>query len=335
MVEFTGPRELHVIREPLPLPLLEDQLVVRTACSLVSTGTELKVFRGDFDSAERQDLTIAGLDEAPMSYPLRYGYSLVGEVVATGASPLAKAWLGKRVFSFSPHCSACVVSRDAVLEIPDAVSFEDAAFLPSVETALALVMEARPVLGERVAVVGQGLIGALVSGVLSTMGADVTVFDTNPERLRASQSFNPHATVAAAAAAASDFDVAIEVTGQGGGLQTAIDATGKGGRVVLGSWYGEEPLALRLGLRFHRSGIKLIPSQVSLVPPELRERWTKARRFDLAWRLTQQLRPSRLVVGCDGGGAAAVSLDTAAVKAAYMRLDQGLALSSLFYSHSD
>ena len=83
------------------------------------------------------------------------------------------------------------------------------------------------------------------------------------------------------------------MTGSGGGLQAAVDATRDAGRVVVGSWFGDDPLALRLGARFHRSQLTLKASQVSFVPPELTGRWSKARRFELAWRFVAWLRPSR------------------------------------------
>jgi hypothetical protein len=205
------------------------------------------------------------------------------------------------------------VSQENVISIPDDVCFEDAAFLPSIETALSLVMDARPMLGERVAVIGQGLIGTLVSLLLVTaMNADVTVVDTDQRRLAASARCNPLAKtwngrhIDVSVDSLLDFDVAIEVSGHLGGLQTAIDATGSGGRIILGSLYGESIGNVKLGTRFHRSGISLRASQVSLIPPELRSRWTKERRFDLAWQLLKALQPSQLLkvpsVPLQGGG---------------------------------
>jgi hypothetical protein len=164
-VEFTAPGDLRVVREEVPL-LLEGEVRIRTACTLVSTGTELKVFSGDISEAEPLDLTIQGMSNKAPQYPVRYGYSLVGTVEAVGAGVDEADWLGQRVFAFSPHSTVAITQASSVLLIPPDVSFEDAAFLPSVETAVSLVMAAKPMLGERVGVMGQGLIGQLTALVL-------------------------------------------------------------------------------------------------------------------------------------------------------------------------
>lgn len=298
-----------------------------------------KIFRGDFDSSEPADTTLAAL-QAPLRHPLRYGYSLVGTVVQAAEAAAdgsgGPQWLGRRVFSFSPHASMVAVDASALLEVPPGLAAEDAVFLPAVETALALVMDARPLVGERVCVVGQGLIGLLVGAVLGACvpGAHLTLADTNAERLKAGGAWTPDATLWDPSNGApwgpgggGDFDVSIEVSGHPSGLQAALDHTGRGGRLVLGSLYGEAPAALRLGLRFHRSGLTLRASQVSAVPPELAARWGKERRFQEAWALVRRLRPSRML------GGRRVALESAAVQGAYERLDRGEDLTALFVSH--
>jgi len=133
------------------------------------------------------------------------------------------------------------------------------------------------------------------------------------------------------------------------GLQTALDLVGLGGRVVLGSLFGEGAVPLRLGMRFHRSGVSLQASQVSLVPPELSTRWTKERRFGLAWDLVRAIRPSRLLLpaehaeaGEEGAAGAyedttateipceAVSLESKIAQEVYERLDRGDIITALF-----
>lgn len=327
-VEFTGPKNLTVMDVEIPIPG-PGQVLIKTVCSLISTGTELKIYRGDFDNSEKLDLTISEMDSS-LAYPMRYGYSLTGTVAAVGSDSL-NHWLGKRVFSFSPHSSAIVINEESILDIPDDVSFEDAAFFPSVETALSLVMDARPLVGEKIAVIGQGLIGQLIGAVLmNSFGGDVTLVDTNQNRLvTAKKWINDSITWNPSLGPRSQlegFDVAIDVSGHYSGLQTAIDSTGRGGRVILGSWYGESVCPLHLGLRFHRSGIKLQSSQVSHISPELRERWTKSRRFDAAWRLTQKLKPSRMLQRQHY-----VEMNQNLLKAAYDRLDRGVDVTALIY----
>jgi len=286
-VEFIAPEMLHVVEEDIPA-LKGSQLRIRTECSLISTGTELKIFRGELlheDDDEPLDATLADMKDCSLKYPLRYGYSLVGVVEQVGADLQAEEWVGKRVFAFSPHTSVAVLDATSVQIIPEGISFEDAVFLPSVETAVSLVMAALPMLGERVAVVGQGLIGQLTAAVVRSMmpSIELTVFDVVDEKLSIGKQFfgggasnvrftNPK-QVEPTSHQQPVFDVCVEVSGSISGLQLAIDSTIAGGRVVIGSWYSSSSetsntnrAALRLGTRFHRSGIQLITSQVSSIP---------------------------------------------------------------------
>ena len=137
------------------------------------------------------------------------------------------------------------------------------------ETAVSLIQDANPTLGERVAIVGQGLIGVLTAAVLADSGFDVTVIDISKERLDVSKSFspsvqtwNPSSSESSSINSSIKFDVCIELTGRLKGLQTAIDNTGYGGRVIVGSWFSGSEEVLRLGTIFHRSHISIKASQV-------------------------------------------------------------------------
>lgn len=324
-VEFLSPGNVHIVEEAVP-KVGSNQLLIRTSCSLISTGTELKVFKGDLDPDEPTDLTIDSLKEK-MTYPLRYGYSLVGEVVAVGDGVVEADWLGKLVFSFSPHSSAVVIDVSSAMLVPEGIAPEDAVFLPSVETAVSFVQAARPNIGERVLVVGQGLIGMLTGAVMTQLSnADTTIADVSEKRLAAASSFNSKATPwnpTAPRSGVPAFDLTVEVSGHPGGLQTAIDSTGSNGRIVIGSWYGEKPTQVKLGLRFHRSGIQLQTSQVSNIPPELTGRWDKKRRFDLTWDTIRLIKPSRLISSVS-------PLRSEDVLAAYIRLEKGEDVTVLF-----
>ena len=333
-VEFLSPGVVHVVQEPVP-SIGIDQLLVRTTCSLVSTGTELKIFSGDLDSDSPADLTISGMEDK-MTYPLRYGYSSVGRVVAVGSALNQAEWMGKLVFSFSPHSSAVVVDASSVMEVPQGIEPEDAVFLPSVETAVSLVQAARPNVGERVLVVGQGLIGLLTGAVMThhLPYTETTVSDISETRLRVALKFNERAKIWNPLlwnpwfnfdAGESDYDLSIEVSGNPKGLQTAIDNTGVNGRIVVGSWYGEKPAPLILGLKFHRSGLQLITSQVSNIYPELTGRWSKKRRFDLTWETLKQIKPSKLI-------SSVAVLKSDEVLDAYIRLQKGEDVTVLFKS---
>ena len=332
-VEFLGARRVRVVEEAVEA-LGAGQVLIETSCSVISTGTELKVFRGDVDPDEPADLTIAGLQEESMRYPMRYGYSLVGVVVKTGEGVDPGEWLGKRVFTFSPHSSAVVAPISGLMPVPDGIADEDAAFLPAMETAVSLAMAAAPLMGEKVAVIGQGLIGLLTGAVLKAANVDVTLVDVSPSRLQSAKNFVPQASLCNPASdeKTSDFDVVVEVSGAAGGLQGAVDMTGKNGRVVLGSLYGENELSLKLGLQFHRSGIQLITSQVSNIPPSLKGRWTKKRRFDLSWDFIRRIRPSRVLLEGEGHHDAQLArtfLTSDSVQETFKRLERGEIVTSL------
>jgi len=295
--------------------------------SLISSGTELKIFKGNFEEAPL-DINIDDMKHMTMRYPLQYGYSLVG-LVTRCASDLtdASTLVGRLVFTFSPHSSLIQVHRNSIQLVPYGIRAEDAIFLPSIETALSIVHDAKLNEGESVAVMGQGLIGLLVNAILShqrrfkvgRLGTDifnsVAVFDTSIDRLLvasamgADQCLTPSEILAAGL-----FDVCIEVSGNPRALQSAIDRTKPGGRIVIASWYGNNAVSLKLGMDFHRSHKTLISSQVSLIPAHMCALWSKERRFNLAWDLLRHIQPSRLLTKV-------VDLDHA--QDAYELLDKG------------
>ena len=153
------------------------------------------------------------------------------------------------------------------------------------ETAVSLVMDGRPLIGERVAVIGQGVIGLLTAALLRCFPLGrLATFDRFRRRRRfavmgADESFDP--ILGADSNLAGTFDVCFELTGAPAGLDQAIRLAGFDGRVVIGSWYGQKRAELDLGGRFHRSRIRLISSQVSSLAPELSGRWR--RNAALAW----------------------------------------------------
>lgn len=250
-----------------------------------------------------------------MAYPLAYGYSLVGRVVQCGSSVQdADSLIGKLVFTFSAHASHVITNRDAIQIVPDGIEAKDAIFMPSVETALSIVHDAHVRMGEKVAVFGQGLIGLLVTAILSNTGqkgmdfqapccgflgsklGTVTTIDAIPSRLAASAAMgSSQALLPSEVLASGPFDVAIEVSGNSRALQSAIDNTSNHGRVVVASWYGNADVALKLGIDFHRSHKTIVTSQVSEIRSELSGLWTKERRFGLTWEIVKHIQPSRLL----------------------------------------
>ncbi len=290
---FDSPRSVSIHRELLPPPGLH-QVVVRTVVSAVSAGTEMLFFRGQAPADMSLDSTLASLSGA-CEYPLRYGYACVGRVERLGAG-VGTEWLGKRVFAFEPHASAFVAPVASLIPLPETISDEDASLLPNAETAANLVLDGAPLLGERVAVFGAGIVGLLTTMLLARFPLErLVVIEPHAERRAHALRMGAHEVFASAGAPHSlrDFDLLFEVSGNPAALNEAIGAAGFGARVIVGSWYGNKAAALELGGAYHRNRVNLIGSQVSTIAPGLTGRWDKARRIELALHLlaTTDLTP--------------------------------------------
>jgi len=303
---FDAPRRVTVREETLPEPAA-GEVRVKTYASAISPGTEMLIYRGEFPEGMAADEGIAALGGA-LAYPLKYGYSSVGQVEALGAR-VAPEWLGRWAFAFHPHESHFVAPVESLLPIPSGISPEDALFLPNTETAVNFLLDGAPLIGEQVAVFGQGIVGLLTTALLARLPlGNLVTFDRLANRRAAALAMGARASLdpveadeaarlraLLSAGAYEGADLVFELSGAPAALDQAIAAAGFSGRVVVGSWYGRKRAALDLGGRFHRARIRLISSQVSTLTPELLGRWTKARRMDVAWERLRELRPSHLI----------------------------------------
>lgn len=295
---FTAPGKVETLNTPLP-PLTQGQMLVETICSAISPGTEMLVYRGQFpkDLIDTHDTLSSKLE-----YPTPYGYATVGRVIKI-SKEMRHRWLDRLVFAFKPHTSHFIATPDELLPLPDGMSPERACFLPSMETAVNLMQDGAPILGERVLVLGQGIIGLLTTALLNEFPLDMlTTADCYPLRRSASlelgpkNCLDPNAKDFHKQATLQDgYDLTFELSGSPSALNDAIALTGFGGRVVIGSWYGERQAALDLGGEFHRSRIKLTSSQVSTIAPELSGRWDKGRRFQVVWDALERIRPEKWI----------------------------------------
>jgi threonine dehydrogenase-like Zn-dependent dehydrogenase len=192
-----------------------------------------------------------------------------------------------------------------LLPLPEDLNPEEALFLPNMETAINFLMDGAPMIGEKVIVFGQGIVGLLTTALLSQYPlADLITLDRYELRRSFSLALGaricldpsqPEAQERLLATLPDRADLSYELSGAPDALNQAIAITGYNGRVVIGSWYGGKRADLDLGGHFHRSRIRLISSQVSTIAPDLRGRWTKARRFNLAWEMIKKIQPSRFI----------------------------------------
>ena len=301
-VTFTAPKEVSVVEGELPV-LGSGQVLVRTLFSAISPGSEMLLYRGDFPQDIPLDENLPAL-AGEFAYPLKYGYSLVGEVVEAGTG-VDSSWVNRLVFAFQPHPSHIITEPEVFLPLPEDLNPEEALFLPNMETAINFLMDGAPMIGEKVIVFGQGIVGLLTTALLSQYPlADLITLDRYELRRSFSLALGaricldpsqPKAQERLLATLPDRADLSYELSGAPDALNQAIAMTGYNGRVVIGSWYGGKRADLDLGGHFHRSRIRLISSQVSTIAPDLRGRWTKARRFNLAWEMIKKIQPSRFI----------------------------------------
>jgi len=282
---------------------------VETICSAISAGTEMLIYQGRFPRDLETDSVISSL-RGGFEYPMAYGYASVGVVRETGKQ--ADTSLRDRfVFSFQPHTSHFVCKPESLFPIPDSLTPQSACFLPNMETAVNLVQDGAPILGERVLVLGQGIVGLLTASLLNEFPLDALVtvdqYDLRCEMSKAESRKSEASRCKALIPGTPDFhkealsildpgaDLTFELSGNPSALNDAIALTRFSGRIVIGSWYGEKPVSVHLGGSFHRSRIKLISSQVSSISPELAARWDKSRRFDVAWRALERIKPEKWI----------------------------------------
>lgn len=299
---FTGWEQLEVREQKISAPGA-GELLVEVICSAISAGTEMLVYRGQLPSEIALDATIDNLKAE--SYPLQYGYACVGKVIQIG-NDVDDSWLGKNVFAFQPHAAHFISSPDNLIPVPVDVAPEDAVFLANMETAVNLVHDGKPLVGERVVVLGQGIVGLLLTSVLSRLPlTELIVADNWPlRREQATQygaaAFNPLDEHECAAQKnkllkSDGADLIYELTGVPDALNLAVDLSGYHSRIVIGSWYGTKSAPVYLGGAAHRNRLQFTTSQVSSIAPDLSGRWDKSRRFDLAWDMIRKVKPSRLI----------------------------------------
>ena len=298
-VWFPRARAVELRDEPLPATG-PGEVRVRAIASAISHGTEMLVYRGEVPADLALDLpTLRG----GFDFPIKYGYASVGRVVEVGAGVESIA-MGALVFVHHPHQNEYVVDADLAFPLPDGVDPEAATLLANLETATNVVLDAHPHLGARVVVLGQGVVGLLVTQLLRRAGASLVVaVDPIAMRRELARRHGAHEAVApdGALAAVRDLtggvgaDMAIEASGKPAALAAALDLVAFQGTIVVCSWYGAKPVALPLGAAFHRRRLRLVSSQVSNLDPGLAPRWDRGRRLAFARSLLAEADLSRLI----------------------------------------
>ncbi|MBX6373957.1 MAG: zinc-binding alcohol dehydrogenase [Acetobacteraceae bacterium] len=254
------------------------EVLVRTVASGVSRGTERLVWQGRVPPSQHQAMR-APLQRGEFPFPVKYGYCAVG-VVEAGPAPL----LGRRVFCLHPHQDRFVAPAALCHPVPDTVPDHRAVLAANMETAVNVLWDAVPRIGERALVIGAGVVGLLCAYLLARIpGLDLTVCD--PDEQRATVAATLGARFARPEEAPRDCDLLIHASATEEGLRRALLHAGFEARIVEASWFGDREPALPLGEAFHARRLSLVSSQVSAVAAPMRARRTHAERLALALAL--------------------------------------------------
>jgi threonine dehydrogenase-like Zn-dependent dehydrogenase len=267
-----------------------DDVVVRTVRSGISRGTETLVFRGGVPPAERTRMR-APFQEGDFPGPVKFGYLNVG-AVEEGPPDLR----GRTVFCLYPHQTVYVVPADAVSVVPEGIPTARAVLTGIVETAVNALWDAAPLVGDRVAVVGAGMLGCCVARLLQRFpGVRVTLVDVDPERAGIAAALG--VDFALPEEAEGGCDLAVHTSATSAGLQRSLELLAAEATVIDLSWYGDTEVTLRLGGSFHSSRLSVRASQVGTVSPAQRGRRTSADRLALALRLLRDPAYDVLLTG--------------------------------------
>ena len=279
---IVAPGKGELRRESLPEPG-PGEILVEALASGISRGTETLVFQGRVPESQRQIMR-APHQVGEFTFPLKYGYSSVG-VVAAGPDD----WLGRRVFCLHPHQDRYVVPRDSVVTVPATIPEERVVLAANMETVVNALWDAAPRIGDRVTVVGAGVIGALAAAVASRMpGAAVQLVDINPDKAAIASALGVSFAMPNVATPGADLVIHASATAEG--LAAALDLAGFEATIIELSWYGDRRVAVALGEGFHSRRLRLVSSQVGAVATPQRARWDRRRRLSLAVDLLADAR---------------------------------------------
>ncbi|WP_341367957.1 zinc-binding alcohol dehydrogenase [Yoonia sp. BS5-3] len=269
-----------------------DMVEIETLYTGISRGTERLVYHGQVPPAEH-DTMRAPFQEGDFTFPVKYGYSAVGRVQNGPRKD-------QLVFSLFPHQTRFAVPDNMALTIPTDVPAKRAILAANMETALNITWDAGLRIGDRVAVIGCGVVGALVGYLAGQMpGTEVTLIDIDPTRESLARTLGcDFATPQnAQKVLGGDADVIVHASANSAGLSLGLDLAGIEAKVIEASWYGAAMTETPLGGRFHQRRLQLVSSQVGRVPAAQAARWDYGRRLAKALALLRDGRLDALISG--------------------------------------
>lgn len=272
---WLAPPHRAFIRRDTLGPLADDHLRVRTRFSAISKGTETLVYAGGVPESEYARMA-APFQAGRLPDAVRHGYANVG-VVEDGPTE----WINRVVFCLFGHQTRYDVPIDAVVALPDHVPSERAVLAANMETAVNALWDAGPRVGDRISIVGAGVLGALVALLAGDIpGVHVELIDIDTGRAALARALGvdfsePHA-------ASGERDLVFHASASADGLNTALGLAGTEATIIEMSWYGDQATPATLGGAFHAKRLTLRATQVGTVAPARAARWSHARRLALA-----------------------------------------------------
>jgi threonine dehydrogenase-like Zn-dependent dehydrogenase len=289
-----APGEGAIRRAALPARGPGD-VVVETLFTAVSRGTEALVFRGGVPESQRIAMR-APFQEGDFPGPVKYGYINVGRLLE--GPPALAPMIGRPVFCLYPHQTRYVVPATAVVLLPEGVPPERAVLAANMETAINVVWDCAPGPGDRVGIIGAGVVGALASWLIGRIpGCEVTLIDIDENRRALADALG--VGFATPDGAPCELDRVVHASGSPEGLATALRLAAFEAVIVEASWFGDRQVSMPLGEAFHSRRLTIRASQVGHVASRQRARWTYTRRMELALRLLRDPVLGALVTGED------------------------------------
>jgi 2-desacetyl-2-hydroxyethyl bacteriochlorophyllide A dehydrogenase len=254
-----------------------DEVLVKASYSLISSGTERLVSGGNIPATIFNQMKVPYM-QGEFSFPFTYGYSLVGEIIKG-----EKSLLGKYVHILHPHKEIALVKIKDVYILPESFNLQTATLASNMETAVNAVWDSGVSIGDKVLIVGFGIIGSLLAGVLKSMKhIHISIHESNQERAEIARKLGFEIIEKTQN---NDFDLAFNTSANANGLQLCIDSVGFEGKVTELSWYGDENVNINLGGDFHSKRKAIIASQVSKLPSQKTNRWDFLRRKKLVFEI--------------------------------------------------
>jgi threonine dehydrogenase-like Zn-dependent dehydrogenase len=276
----TAPRSVEIRELPTPRPAT-GEVLIRTLCSGISSGTERLVYRGEIPAELELDDTIDALG-GTFSYPFAYGYACVGEIAESGQA----------VFAFHPHQDVFTSRADELIPLPE-IDPASATLFPLVETALQVTLDAGTGYRDRVIVLGAGVLGLLTGLLLQRSGWRPLLAEPQAWR-RVMASGLGVDTAAPEELVKAEVPLVIDASGNPDAPAMALTMLAHEGTLLVASWFGAKPVVLPLGGAFHRRRLTIRSTQVSTIPARLSGTWNRSRRRREAVELLPELPLAQL-----------------------------------------